>query len=147
MAKKFQFALEHVLDYRRQLVDNARLELVVAQKNYRAQAQKVDEMRRKLDEAAAQLQSQKLLSAAEFWLRSQYREHLLQEIAREEYRLQNLAARVTSCRGELIQRSKETKMLERMRKRKALDFYAQEKSKEQKDLDEMATLRYQYKGF
>ncbi len=147
MPKQFRFSLENVLDYRRQLLDNARLELVAARKTYQAQAGKVETMRGKLEEAAVQLQSQRLLPEAEFWLWSNYRERLLQDLQREEYQLQNLAARVASCRTELIQRSKEAKMLERLRNKKALDFYAKEKSSEQKDLDEMATLRYQYKSF
>ncbi|GAB6058459.1 flagellar export protein FliJ [Desulfonatronum parangueonense] len=146
MRKQFHFSLEHVLDYRRQLVDTARLELVAAQKNYQAQARKIDDMRRKLEEAVSQLQSRRLLSTAQFWLWNQHREHLLQEIAREERQLQKLAARVAACRGELIQRSKDAKILERLRNRKALDYYEQEKNTEQKELDEMAALRHQYKG-
>ncbi|SDB35843.1 flagellar FliJ protein [Desulfonatronum thiosulfatophilum] len=146
MRKPFHFSLEHVLDYRRQLVDSARLELIAAQKIYQAQARKLDDMRRKLEEAASQLESNRLLATAQFWLWNQYREHLLQDIAREEHQLQKLAAKVAACRGELIQRSKDAKILERLRNRKALDYYEQEKNTEQKELDEMAALRHQFKG-
>ncbi|WP_031386475.1 flagellar export protein FliJ [Desulfonatronum thiodismutans] len=145
MPKPFHFSLENVLDYRRQLVDNARLELAAAQRAYQAQTLKVEELRVKQEEAASRLESRHLLSPDEFWLWSTYRERLLQDVQREEYRLQNLANRVASCRGELIQRSKDAKILERLRNKKTLEFHAQEKSNEQKDLDEMATLRHQYK--
>jgi len=71
----------------------------------------------------------------------------LHDIQREEQHLQNLANQVASRRSELIQRAKDAKILERLRKKKALEFHAQEKSKEQKDLDEMATLRYRHQSF
>lgn len=147
MARSFQFSLQNVLDYRRQLVDNARLELATAQRVYQVQAGKVEAMRAKLEDAASRLQSRHLLPPEEFWLWSNFREHLFQDVQREEYFLQNLANRVASCRTELIHRSKDAKILERLRNKKALDFHAQEKSSEQKDLDEMATLRHQYKDF
>lgn len=146
MRKPFHFPLEHVLIYRRQLVDTARLELVAAQKSYQAQTRKMDEFRRKLEEACSRLQSSRLLTTAEFWLWNQHREHLLHDIAREEQRLQRLAAKVAACRGELIQRSKDAKILERLRNRKAMDHHAQERITEQNELDEMAALRHQYKG-
>lgn len=145
MPKAFRFSLESVLDYRRQLADNAQVELAAAQKAYQSQARRVEQFRRKLEEAAAHLESRRLLSPNEFWLWSTYRERLLQDMQAEEYRLQNLANRVASCRGELIQRSRDAKTLERLRNKKAVEFHAQEKINEQKDLDEMATLRFHHK--
>ncbi|TVQ98912.1 MAG: flagellar export protein FliJ [Desulfovibrionales bacterium] len=146
MPKTFQFSLQNVLDYRRQLVDNVRLELVVAQRAYQAQVEKVEEMHDKLSEAAGRLESRNLPTPQEFWLWSTYRERLLQDVQQEEKRLQHLANRVATCRGELIQRSRDAKILERLRNKKVLEFHAQEKISEQKDLDEMATLRYQHKS-
>lgn len=147
MPKPFQFSLENILDYRRQLVDNARLELTTAQRAYQAQAQRVEQIRAKLEEASGRLESRHLLQPDEFWLWSTFRERLLHDIQREEQHLQNLANQVASRRGVLIQRAKDAKILERLRNTKALEFHAQEKSKEQKDLDEMATLRYQHQDF
>lgn len=147
MAGQFHFSLQNVLDYRRQLVDNAQLELATAQRDYQAQAGKVETMRARLQEAASRLQSRHLLPPGEFWLWNNFKEHLLQDLQREECLLQNLANRVASCRTELIDRSRDAKVLERLRNKRALDFHAQEKSSEQKELDETATLRHQFKGF
>ena len=145
MPKPFRFSLESVLDYRRQLVDNAQVELAAAQKAYQAQARRVESLREKLEEAAAHLASRRLLSPNQFWLWSTYRERLLQDVQAEEYRLQNLANRVASCRGELVQRSREAKTLERLRNKRVVEFHAHERISEQKDLDEMATLRFHHK--
>lgn len=147
MPKPFEFPLDNVLDFRRQLVDNARLELAAAQRNYQDQARKVEQLRGKLSEAADRLESRRLLSPDEFWLWSTYRERLLHDVQSEEYRLQNLASRVAARRGELIQKSKDAKVLERLRNKKALEYHAQEKRTEQKDLDEMAALRHQRENF
>lgn len=147
MPKAFRFSLENVLVYRRQLVDNARLELAAVQKTYQAQAKKVDGIRVNLNEAVTRLESRRLLPPDEFWLWNSYRERLLQDLQREETRLQDLANRVATCRGELVRRSKDAKILERLRNKQALEYYAQEKNSEQKELDEMATLGHLRKDF
>ena len=68
MPKPFRFSLENVLDYRRQLVDNARLELAAAQRVHQDQALKVEQFRVKQEEANACLESRHLLSSEECWL-------------------------------------------------------------------------------
>jgi flagellar protein FliJ len=146
MPRTFHFSLETVLQYRQQNADNARIALAKAQKAYQAQAERLQTMRTQLDAAEKHLHSDQLLAADEFWLWSRYRERLLQDIQNEDTLLQSLAAKVTAKRSELIQRTKELKILERLRNKQALDFYEQEKFAEQKELDEMGTQRYQHQN-
>lgn len=147
MAKPFQFPLEHVLQHRKRLEQEARLELAVAQNTYQAEYRLVEGLRQKVREAEAHLKSQGNLSSDELWLWASFRERLLQETARGARKLQKLATRVTTCRTALVQRAKETKILERLKTKQAMEYYAQQKRQEQKELDEIASLRHHYKGF
>lgn len=147
MAKPFQFPLEHVLQHRKHLEQEARLELAAAQNAYQAEYRLVEGLRQKVRETETHLKSQGDLPSDELWLWTSFKERLLQEISRGELKLQKLATRVTICRTALVQRSKEMKILERLKTKQAMEYYAQQKRKEQKELDEIASLRHQYKGF
>lgn len=147
MAKAFHFQLEHVLQYRQRLEEEARLELAVAQNAYQAQVRLLESLRQKIHDAETHLKSQSNLPAKELWLWITYRERLLQDVDKNEHQLQRLAARVATCRTALVQRAKEMKVLERLKTRRAVEYYAEQKREEQKELDEMAGLRHQYKGF
>ena len=147
MGKPFHFQLEHVLHYRQRLEEEARLELAKAQNAYQAQVRLMESLRQKVNDAESHLKSRRDLPGEELWLWTTYRERLLQDIDRNELQLQRLAARVTACRTTLVQRSKEMKMLERLKTRQTVEYYAEQKREEQKELDEMASFRHQYKGF
>jgi flagellar FliJ protein len=147
MTKAFQFPFEHILQYRQRLEQEARLNLAAAQNAYQTQYRQVEDLRQKVHAAEVHLKSQGELASEELWLWTTFRERLLQEIIRGELQLQQLAARVTTCRTALVQRSKETKILERLKTKQAMEYYAQQKHKEQKELDEITSLRHQYKGF
>ncbi|HDQ41878.1 MAG TPA: flagellar export protein FliJ [Desulfonatronum sp.] len=146
MAKPFEFQLEHVLHYRRQQEEQARLELAQAQNAYQAQIRVLDGLRQKVQQAEKHLKSQDNWPSEELWLWTIFRERLLQDIDDNELQLQRLATRVAACRTVLVQRSKELKVLERLKTKQAVEYYAQQKREEQKQLDEMASLRHQYKG-
>lgn len=147
MAKAFHFQLEQILQYRQRLEEEARLELAVAQNAYQAQVRLLESLRQKIHDAENHLKSQSNLPAEELWLWSTYRERLLQDVDKNEHQLQRLAARVATCRTALVQRAKEMKVLERLKTRQAVEYYAEQKREEQKELDEVAALRHQYKGF
>lgn len=147
MPKPFVFQLEHVLQYRQRLEEQARLELAMAQNDYQAQVRLVEGLRVKVNDAQRRLKNKIDMPAEELWLWTSYREHLLQEIERNEFLLQRYAARVAACRTELIQRAKDLKVLERLKTKQAVEYHVQQKREEQKELDEAASLRHQHKGF
>lgn len=147
MGRPFVFRLEHVLQHRQMLEEQARIELAMAQGDYQAQVRLLDGLRLKVNDMEKRLRSRTDLSAEELWLWTSYREHLLQEIERNDFLLQRHAARVAECRTELVQRAKDLKVLERLKTKQAVEYHVEQKRKEQKELDEAASLRHQYKGF
>lgn len=146
MPKPFQFKLQRVLEYRAQLEDSARHALGRARREYRDQVLLVEELRDALERHLASMRGKKTLSSAELWLWRNYRERLELDINKGEHRLKELAAVVDKRRREVVERTKDRKLLEKLKSNQALAFAVEEGRKEQRDLDEMATLRYGHRG-
>ena len=141
MAKRFVFRLEKVLEYRRQLEDQARMALAEAQANHDAQA-------RLLAETEAQLAAHNdkgfgdSATEADIWLWRTYREALERDVATARAELERLASILQTCRQEAVLRSREKKLLEKLKDRQARKHHVAENLEEQKEFDEMATIRH-----
>jgi len=141
MAKPFVFRLEKVLDYRRQLEDQARMALAEAQARHDAQqklladteALLAEHMAKGFGDAATQ---------AEIWLWMRYREALERDVATAVVELERLASILQTCRQEAVLRSREKKLLEKLKDRQARKHHVAANLEEQKEFDETATLRY-----
>ena len=143
MSKPFSFKLQKILDYRTQLEDQAKAALAQAQAAYNAQAALAADLEERLrvhhDKAA---ESGK--SANDMWLWRQYKEALEQDLSRERIVLNQLEHKLQQRRQEAIDRSKEKKLLEKLKENQTKKYHAQETAKELKENDEMATLRYKH---
>ncbi len=144
MARRFIFSLEKVLDYRAQLEEQARLQLAVAQRAYQEQVARVSGLREALARHERSLNADDgPLSAADIWLWRNYKERLFQDLAKAEATMLDCAKELNKCRREAIVRSKDRKLLEKLKTRQAIRHAEEHKLAEQKEHDEMATLRYQ----
>ena len=146
MSKPFQFKLEKVLDYRGQLEEQAKGALAVAQEAYDAQNAQVQQL---MDQMAAHLEkeveSQK--SANDMWLWRQYRDALAQDVERARMELRRLELNLQQRRKEAVERSKDRKLLEKLKETQAKKYHEEESAREEKENDEMATIRYESKDF
>ncbi|MFW5721826.1 MAG: flagellar export protein FliJ [Desulfohalobiaceae bacterium] len=143
MAGDFQFSLQRVLEYREQLEDQARLAMSRDQQAHEIQQQEVAKLQSDLGRTHADLRNLKNPTVDEMWLYREYKERLLQDLAEATSRLEELAREVTLRRTELIECSKERKLLEKLKQTQAQDFAREQQSREQKTFDETATLRHQ----
>lgn len=141
MGKPFVFRLEKVLEYRRQLEDQARMALAQAQARHDAQRQVLADLCSRL---AAHVERGFGANAlqADVWLWMQYREALDKDIATARAELERLASILQTCRQEAVLRSRERKLLEKLKDRQARKHHVAENLKEQKEFDEMATIRH-----
>jgi flagellar FliJ protein len=141
MAQPFAFRLEKVLEYRRQLEDQARMALAQAQARHDSQKQLLADVTTRL---AAHLERGfgKSATQADIWLWMQYRDALDKDIATARAELERLALILQTCREEAVLRSRERKLLEKLKDRQAKKHHVAENLKEQKEFDEMATIRY-----
>lgn len=144
MPKPFRFKLQRVLDYRVQQEESAKHALAQARRRYQNQTKLLNELRAQLQQHLEQMQTKKELTAADLWLWRNYRERLELDIKKGEHKLKELAVAVEKCRREVVERSKDKKLLEKLKSNQAMAFAVEAGREEQRNLDEMATLRYGY---
>ncbi|MDC0336541.1 flagellar export protein FliJ [Pseudodesulfovibrio sp.] len=146
MVKPFKFKLDKVLEYREQLEEQAKAELAKAQEAHDAQAAVVaDFLARQKVHMGKERESQK--SANDMWLWRQYKEALEQDLERERIQLSKLELNLHQKRQHAVERSKEKKLLEKLRETQAKKHHEEESAREEKENDEMATIRYESKDF
>jgi flagellar FliJ protein len=146
MPRPFHFSLQRVLDYRAQLEEQAALALAKAQQAYTAQTGKVEDLRAQIAAHEQSLYADGAPSAQSMWLWRNYKERLQHDLSRAEQRALELARELNKARREAVNRSKERKLLEKLKSNQAMRHEEDEKLREQKEFDEMATLRYQPQG-
>ncbi|MBU1228945.1 MAG: flagellar export protein FliJ [Proteobacteria bacterium] len=144
MPKPFVFRLEKVLDYRRQLADQARMALAQAQARHQEQEAVVLDLEERLAGLLEKGFGAKA-TQADIWLWMQYRQALERDLASAKAELQRLALILQNCRQEAVLRSREKKLLEKLKDRQAKKHHVAENLAEQKEFDEMSTLRHEPK--
>ncbi|SDK38825.1 flagellar FliJ protein [Maridesulfovibrio ferrireducens] len=145
MAKPYVFKLEKVLDFRKQIEEQARLALAEAHKLHTEQKKVVFEIEEK--KINHQKKEYEKLSADNLWLWRQYDDALTKDLYSAQNRFKQLALNLQKCRTEAVQKSKDRKLLEKLKENQAKKYYEEENLKEQKEYDEMATLRFKSKTF
>ncbi len=141
MGKPHIFRLQKVLDYRQQLEDQARLALAQAKARHEAQERAVADVEARLAAHVAKGFGD-TPTQADIWLWNQYREALTMDLAAARAELARLALILQNCRQEAVLRSREKKLLEKLKDRQAKKHHVAENLAEQKEYDEMATLRH-----
>jgi flagellar FliJ protein len=141
MAKPFAFRLQKVLEYRIQLEDQARMALAQAQARHDSQKRVIADITMRLA-AHVERGFGRHAVQADIWLWTQYREALDKDLATAKAELEQLASILQTRREEAVLRSRERKLLEKLKERQAKKHHVQESQQEQKEFDEMATIRH-----
>ena len=146
MVKPFTFKLEKVLDYREQLEEQAKGELAKAKAARDAQAARVADLEARLaGHMANEKASRKTTN--DMWLWRQYKEALEQDISVARLELNGLELNLQRCRAQAVERSKDKKLLEKLKSTQAKKHHEKESAREEKENDEMATIRYEPQDF
>jgi len=144
MTKPFAFKLEKVLDYREQLEEHAKAALARAREAHEAKAAFVADLEARLAaHMDKEVESRK--SANDMWLWRQYKDALGQDITIARMDLKSLELKLQRCRAEAVERSKDRKLLEKLKETQAKKHHEEQNAREEKENDEMATLRYESK--
>ncbi len=141
MAKPFVFRLDKVLEYRRQLEDQARMALARAKADHDVQRNLLNDLTMRLT-AHNERGFRKRAPQADIWLWNQYREALEMDITAATAELERLAQVLQKRREEAVLRSREKKLLEKLKDRQAAKHHVEANQHEQKEFDEMATIRH-----
>ncbi|MFW5735198.1 MAG: flagellar export protein FliJ, partial [Oceanidesulfovibrio sp.] len=114
MTRPFTFPLQRVLDYRGQLEEQAKMALGKAQQAYTRQVERTQEIRDSIERHEAALYENDP-SPQDMWLWRNYKARLMQELKEAERRMLELAQEVNRCRREAVYRSKDRKLLEKLK--------------------------------
>lgn len=138
----FRFSLQKVLDYREQLEEEAKNRFALVQRQYREAKAQLAALSSELETQEARLYGQVIDNAGERWLLESFIKGLRADIEATTARVQNLRATRDEMRRILAARSMDKKLLEKLKERKYRQFLLDERLKEQRFNDEIATLRY-----
>jgi len=150
MPRRFHFSLQKVLDFRIQLEEQAKEAMAKAQNRYQAQVQVVQKLRDSLAANEQAMYGNKDGNGPtphELWLWRNYAERLQVDLQVEEQKVLQRARELNTARRELVNRSKDRKLLEKHKQNQMVRHVKEEEKREQNELDEMATLRYGRNAF
>ena len=143
----FRFSLQKVLDYREQLEEEAKNRFALVQRQYREAKAQLAALSSELETQEARLYGQVIDNAGERWLLESFIKGLRADIEATTARVQNLRVTRDEMRRVLAARSMDKKLLEKLKERKYRQFLLDERLKEQRFNDEIATLRYKAPNF
>ena len=143
----FRFSLQKVLDYREQLEEEAKNRFALVQRQYREAKAQLAALSSELETQEARLYGQVIDNAGERWLLESFLKGLRADIEATTARVQNLRATRDEMRKILAARSMDRKLLEKLKERKYRQYLLDERLKEQRFNDEIATLRYKAPNF
>ncbi|WP_045215567.1 flagellar export protein FliJ [Desulfonatronovibrio magnus] len=147
MRKEFIFNLQKILDFRVSLEEKAQQALARARQQYQEQNYVLDNLRYELSQAKQELQSKKDVSQGDIWLWNQYIDRLNFDISHAEVILQKIAKELTLKRKNLLEKSKEKKIIEKLKVNQKMKFNHEQEKAEQKEFDEMAVVRFKPKTY
>lgn len=147
MRKRFNFNLQKVLDFRASLEEKAHQEFARARKKYQEQTYILDNIKYEIDQAKKEIQNKKNITQGDFWLWNKYIERLNFDLKRAELRLRELARELSVKRQDLLEKSKDKKIIEKLKVNQKLKFDYEQEKEEQKEFDEMAVVRFEPKTF
>lgn len=143
----FQFRLEQVLQYRKQIEDIAkqRLAEVTAQRD--ATKKKIKELQTALKE-----QRQRRISIADSdpgqrWIEKEYEKVLYNELEVAHVALEEQELLVDQAMQDLVVKAQERNLLEKLKEKQLQRYMLQERLNEQRVNDETATLRFTHASF
>ena len=143
----FRFRLQQVLDYREQLEEQAKLAFARAKAAHEAQQRQVEAVRAAIAEAERKLYEDARLTRDELWLQRNFLRGLREDLTHAELRLRMLAQMMEQARSELVKKSQERKLLEKLKDKQAARHAHEELLREQRTYDETATLRFEPPSF
>ncbi len=142
MAKRFHFNLERVLNIREQFEERAKMELAKAMAAVHAQERELSRLINEKEAREASIAQNPNLTQGELWLWQAYRRRLEDDIQAARVRLEELVEVRERCRRTLVTRSKDKKLLEKLKSNKAERHALEENLAEQKENDELASMHH-----
>ncbi len=143
----FQFKMQKILHYRKQLEEEAKVRLAHSQSLLLREQQRMKEIQVQLEEQKHKLYHDLTLDIGTRWLLENFVKGLTTDMAETSKRIRQFHEAVTKDREVLLVRAKEHKMLEKLKEKQRERYYAAQHELERKINDETATLRHGLTAF
>ncbi len=140
----FSFRLQKVLNYKQQVEDQKKQELFHLLKIFYEEEKVLHRLNELLLQTLSEFETKQEgdLDIQELLFYSAYIARVNREIEAQREKLVKLAHKIEKKRGEVIEASKERKILEQLREKKYKEFQRTEGRREQKFLDEIGNNAY-----
>lgn len=141
----FKFKLQRVLDLRQQQEMAKKNELALAERAWRAEKAKYDDLLRVKGEVQAELagRGRAAFAISELIAYQHYQQRLEKEIARQAVQVRQARATADEKREELVLASQKRRVLEKLREKRAAQFKSAEETAEQNEIDDQSIIAYQ----
>ena len=138
----FKFKLQQVLNYRGQLEDQAKMALGRALNELAVRQKYVDDLQVELVAQLSKGYNDGIRTVDERWMQDNYIRRLKEDLKKAKHRLGETEILVHRCRSELMHRSQDRQLLDKLRDKQRERYNHEESQKEQYALDEMAGIRH-----
>ncbi len=138
----FTFSMQKVLDYREMLEEKAKIQLAKAQNMIKKEEERRASLEATLEEKRAEMNANMCMDAGSRWVLESFIKGLSADLAQCHQRLLQLQEILQQCTEMLLMRSKDKKVLEKLKEKQQERYYAAEKEHERKVNDEAATIRF-----
>jgi flagellar FliJ protein len=135
----FRFKLEKVLDYRRQLEDQAMQALAVARRRQESEEERLAGLEAELLRQRNNLR-ERIAEAQERWLAGEFIKGLQDDIKKVRAGLLLLKEEVSRRRADLELKARDRKLLDMLGDKQSLRYMREENLREQRENDETAIL-------
>ncbi len=138
----FKFKLQQVLDYRGQLEDQAKMALGRALNELAVHQKCVDDLQAELVTQVSRGYNDGIRTVDERWMQDNYIRRLKEDLEKAVHRLGETELLVHRCRSDLMRKSQDRQLLNKLSEKQRDRYNHEESQKEQYTLDEMAGIRY-----
>ncbi|WP_461833006.1 flagellar export protein FliJ [Desulfothermus sp.] len=139
---KFQFRLQRILDYREQIEEQAKMRLAKILSLISQKKEQINQYEQELEQISKVI-SMGNLSEHSLWLYKESEKNILLSIDQLKKELKDLSQKAEILRQDLILKTIERKKLEKLKQKDHERFIYEEQKREQKEIDEISTLRYE----
>jgi flagellar FliJ protein len=141
----FSFPLQALLNWKRSLEEHSQMRLAEIITRLRAQEQEIESLtlKRLSYEQKLKEKSHQGIRGEEYILYKEFTEDSRRDLLSKEEKKRRTLQEIDKERKKLIALTKEKKILEKLREKQFKNFINQEEKTQQKQDDEMATMKYQ----
>lgn len=139
---EFKFSLEKVLNYREQLENEAKARLGFLQEKSRMLKEHYRSMKEEELLHEEKLCATPFSESGERWLLDNYIKALRQDMIQTQKNIAGVDEEIAQAKQDLAQKSKDKKVMEKLKEKHFENFKKEEQLKEQRNLDEIASIRF-----